>query len=378
MKPSLLFLLPALVVAGCSSEDTPGSGSPVAAAPSEDSAEATVQYIVDGLQQGQPVVLWNSLPESYQSDVNDIVHTFGENMDPQVWTSLTTIVKDVHKLLVDQKQFIVNHPDVKESADKDSVGDTVDQIAGLLDSLLAAAGDLEKLKTFDGGEFLSNSGADMVQQFNAISKLGQKMNPTGEAAPTLADLQDVKVETVTSNDETATLKIISPDGKEEITKWTKTEGKWLPTEMVEGWDQSVSEAKAGLAGLQNQEQKAQMQMGVMMASGMISGVLAPLQNAKSQEDFNQAVAGLQQSAGAMIPGMGGMGGPPAGFDSPPPSFGDPDVTVEGPTEVPETTTEEVSEPKETSTEEVKEEAPDEVNTEGPADTEASAEAGSDQ
>lgn len=378
MKRSILLLIPLLLAAvGCSQDDTASDSSTVAAAPTEDSAEATVRYITDGLGKGQPVVVWNALPESYQADVNGLVQTFGQNMDPQTWTTLTTMVRDVHKLLVEKREFIVNHPAVAASDDPEAAAETVDHIAGLLQSVLDGAGDLEKLKTFDGAEFLDNTGADIVQQANAIAKLGAAINPAAPAAPELSDLEKVTVETVTSTEDSATLKITSPDGTENVEKFTKVEGKWLPAEMVAEWDESIAEAKAGLAELQDQEKQAQMRMGVMMVSGMASGMLASLQNASTQEEFNQALEGLQQSAAGMLPGMGGMGsptGPPPGFGAPP-SFGDP-APGEGTQPAPETAPESESAPESEAAPET--DSVDEVKADSEADAEAAPEGESNQ
>ncbi|MEQ9408490.1 MAG: hypothetical protein RIK87_12220 [Fuerstiella sp.] len=353
----LHLLLPLALLAGCGTEEKPPAGEEtVAAAPEEDSAEATVRYIMDGVRNGQPVVAWNSLPPSYQTDINDIVRTFGASMDAEVWKQVMSLLGNVHQLLVDKQEFIVNHPAIAESENPEAAKESVGHVAGLLKTILDSTGNLEKLKQFDGGEFMKTSGSALVKQIDAMARLA----PTGPAAGPvgLAALDAVQIETVTSTDTTATLKMTSPDGKEEEQEFVKVDGKWLPKDMAENWDQQVSDAKQGLAELP--AQMGQMRMQVAMATGMVSGILTPLQSAETQEQFNQAVAGLQQSA------MGFMGGPP-GAGPGPGGFGPPGS--QPPTVVPESLN---TPPTESPA------APEEPAPEEPAAEEAATEASKSQ
>ena len=70
-RPTMLLMLPLAFAVGCGGNDvgtTEGAnGVKVAAGPSEDSAEATVRYIMDGVKDGQPIVAWNALPRASKS-----------------------------------------------------------------------------------------------------------------------------------------------------------------------------------------------------------------------------------------------------------------------------------------------------------------------
>ncbi|MFY9253669.1 MAG: hypothetical protein WAO83_09455 [Fuerstiella sp.] len=311
----LLLLLPAVLAVGCSKDDADGSAgssssAAVVAAPTEDSAEATMQYLMDGMKAGQPVVVWNSLPENYQSDINGLVQTFGTNMDPETWKQSIGLLSTVHKLLVDKQDFILNYPALATSENADAMKKAIPQIAGFLKTIIDGSSDLESLKTFDGATFLSTTGANLVSQFDAIVSLVP--NPTG-AVNGLAAIDSVKIETIESTDSTATLKITGTDSKDDEQKFVKVNGKWLPENMTKDWDKNVQSAREALA--QMPEKTGEMKMQVMMASGMVGGMLAPLQSAENQEQFNAALDGLAQSAMGMM--MGGMGGgAPASFGAP--------------------------------------------------------------
>lgn len=310
MSKNWLLTLPLTLLIGCSGGDDAGGGGGSASGPKEDTAEATVLHIMDGVRNGHGEVAWEALPASYQEDLNGLVKSFAEGMNPQMWKQITDVVASVHKLTVDKKEFIMNHPAVAESDDPETAKKSIDQVSGLLKTILDAAGDLEKLKSFDGGEFMKTTGSSLITQLDALSKLAPQQAASGPVG--LAAIDSVKVETVTSSDSSATLKIIQPDGKEETQEFIKVEGKWIPKDMADGWESQIAAAKISIADLPNKA--AEMQMSVMMVTGMVSGVLTPLQSAETQEQFNEAVAGLQQSAmGLMMGGGGGIGGPPPGF-----------------------------------------------------------------
>ena len=161
---------------------------------------------------------------------------------------------------------------------------------------------------------MTTSGTQLVQQFDAISKIAP-----AEAAPGpvgLAMLDEVKIETVESSDTAATLRSTGPDGTEKTLEFVKHEGKWLPKDMVSDWDRQMADAKQALESLPQQLEQARPM--VTMVTGSVSGALTPLQSAETQEQFNSAVEGVQQMAMAMFMQQmgGGLGGPPGELSVP--------------------------------------------------------------
>lgn len=301
------ILLLALPVAFCGCGDQPAADvsqtaelATAASAPA-DTAEASMRQLVDGMKDGQLIVVWNALPASYQKDVNELVQTFGANMNPEAWGQVTSVLKSVQKLLVDKHEFIVNHPAVAGGNDPATTAQGVEQIAGLLNTIVENASDLEALKTFDGAQFANAAGSKIVEQVMALSKLAP-----GAAGGSASPFEGVSIETVTSTDTTATLKMTRPDGSSETQDFVKHEGKWLPQDMVADWPQKMAEARGALQQLP--DQAAQMKGQAMMLSGMVSGLLTPLQSAETQEQFNAAAGNLMASAGMFM--GGGMSGPP--------------------------------------------------------------------
>ena len=97
---------------------------------------------------------------------------------------------------------------------------------------------------------------------------------------------------------TAATTNIEVDGQPPVeAKLKKVDGKWLPAEFVDGWDEKVAQAKAGIAALDMSANKPQ----AMLMLGMAENVLNQLLAAPDQNAFNTAIATVMQ----MIPGLGG-------------------------------------------------------------------------
>lgn len=306
MKKLSLLLLPIALLSGCTGDSDSAATGPTA--PSEDTAQATLEFIQTGIKDGRPEVLWHAMPESYQNDVNGLVQQFAESMDADVWGQSIGLLQSVHSILTEKSEFITGNQFVASNPEMKS---SIPMIADLLGSLIDGAGDLEKLKSFDGGTFMSTSGKDMMKHFEKLSALNPSANNVS-----LDSFYGATIETVESTDTTATLKITKEDGETETQNFVKHEGKWLPLDMVQEWEDNMKKARESLAGMpEGIQQSKGMVLGV---TGMASGALSPLKSAETQEQFDAAVMSLVGQMGQFAPMMGGglpgMGG---GMEPPP-------------------------------------------------------------
>ena len=103
----------------CSSSATAPVSGPPAAAPAEredDSPEAAVRRVAQGLQENRPQVLWESLPPSYRTDVNALVRNTAQRMDPEIWSRSVAIVRRAAALLKAKREFLLQHPGLHDNA----------------------------------------------------------------------------------------------------------------------------------------------------------------------------------------------------------------------------------------------------------------------
>ena len=59
--------------------------------------ECLVTTPIKALEEKNPKLLWDMLPASYQSDINELVQEFAKNMDAQLWTAGVEFLSETGK-----------------------------------------------------------------------------------------------------------------------------------------------------------------------------------------------------------------------------------------------------------------------------------------
>ena len=279
-------------------------------------AEAAVRAFTQQLEQGNAHAVWDALPPRYQSDVNDVVHTFAENMDAQLWSVGVGIFQKAVRVLKDKKPFILGHPALQENpVDDATMNANWDGLVGIFDLIVASElADLDKLKAVDVGQFLNGTGKQIMEKMTALAEAVDQSGVNVEDFPGMqvdampfAQLSQMQISTISSDGDTAVLKFVTPDGeggqKEEEVKFVLVDDKWLPGELVTDWDEGMVQIKQALTGMPQQLQANKQK--AMMPMMMVGGVLDQLLAAQTQEDFNKVIDGITQM---FMPDMGDMEG----------------------------------------------------------------------
>ena len=267
--------------------------------PQRETAEGTVKAIIESVSGGDAGAIWAALPEGHQNDVTELVQGFGNGMDRIVWKQVHGIVGKIHGLLDTKTEFIVGSQLVQESGQAEMVKVVVPAVAGLLKTILDST-TLEALKSFDGQQFFSGPASQLLKQGDSLAQIVPD-------AVSLASLSGATVETISDDDDKATLKITSPEGEAEEVEFVRVDGHWLPADIQNDWDSQMASAKEGLATLPDASKQLRGQ--VPMIAGMITGTLAPLEAAQDQEQFDTALAQAQAAVMPLILGAMGGGGP---------------------------------------------------------------------
>ncbi|MEX1096939.1 MAG: hypothetical protein WED34_12910 [Planctomycetales bacterium] len=321
------------LAAGCSGETSRPSGESVspgapteaaptaapadrrAAKPQADAADA-VNAVFDGLRNDRPQAVWEFLPASYQRDVNRLVREFAERMDPVVWDRGVETVRRAVRLLDTHRELILHTPALAGNAAGAAApppealtelrakwGGTHALLALLVDSELA---DLERLKEFDGGEFLAGTGRRRLAQSDALSEaLGIEALDAGRKER----LAGAAAELVSSSAEGAMVAIAGPHGEIEEVSFVLVEGKWIPRALRDGWPERI-----GLLRRQAVEEfPATVERNretILRRFETISAILARLEAAQSTAEFQAAVVAAMPEAVAMLKEIGVLPEPP--------------------------------------------------------------------
>jgi hypothetical protein len=286
---ALLFL----PLAGCTHETTPDEAAKVMAT---------------GMLENKPQLYWETLPPSYQKDVDGLVKEFAEKMDPEIWDSGFGIAKKVVRIVKEKKEFLLESPMLPFTGmDPAVLKENWDDIAKAASILLNSdISELDKLKQLNIQEFLSTTGADLMEHATAVSK----NIPEGEFISTsMKEMKNAKFTLLKMEGDTATVRMEVP-GKDGTTntddaEMVKVEGKWILKEVADGWPESMKKAREFLAGLNTKEMQ-ENKAPLLAKMKMIDTRLNLLLDAKTSEKFNDELSSIVMTAM-----MGGGGGPPS-------------------------------------------------------------------
>ncbi len=296
----------AMFMAACGDSGS-DAAAPAAKAEFPDAPDAAMKFIASELAAGNGGILWQAMPTSYQNDVSEIVNLVGTKLDAEVYDQGFALVSKLSQVVADKQDFIINTSiagEAKSAEEKAEMKAAWPAVVSFLNTLNSSQiTSLEGLQNFNGQDFFDTTVSELLKQLDGIAALsGDEFR--------LADLSDMAVKVVESTEDTATLEVSIPGEEPDTGTYQKVDGRWLDQEMAAGWAEGVAEAKAQLAAL-TPEEMAKNKPQVIMAYGMFDGILTNLQNAETQEQFDQALQGaMMPIMGLMMMGGGmGMGAP---------------------------------------------------------------------
>lgn len=373
-----LLILAAVLSTGCSREDRDGAADdddqtqsssppqqradpaadvdegrqPVPAAP--DSADAAVLAVARGIAQNRPEALWEFLPPSYRRDVNDTVHEFARRMDAELWDRTFLFLDRVTKLCRKHRDTILSSPALQQAdgIDSSALAANWDRALGLVDLLVDSdLSDLQKLKRFDGGRFLANTGGDLMQQLAALDALLHGPRDDADTLP-WNRLAGLKATLVSAEGDAAVVRLEFPESDEKVTPpftkggpggvergeepaeehgedsvppltppykggepaevaFVRIEGKWVSRSMAAGWKPAVASIRADLRARLAPDVLAANKVQVLAMLDSIDPLLTRLEQAQSPTEFQKALDETK-----LIEGVLALLPPPAGGDWP--------------------------------------------------------------
>ena len=275
---------------------------PKAEAPAGDlDAKGTVEAVFKALQAKDLVSVVNLMPAKYMTDIDGIVQEFGKTMDKEMWDKSIAVMDKVVKVGVAQKAGLAEMiAGMGIPAKKEDLEKAVDAIAEIW-ALLKETGitDLEKLKTFSTSEFAKAALPKITEKIWAFADGTQKAQV--QAAMAVLTTAQVKVLETTKNEKFGEVVEVEINiaGEAEKGKMVKVDGKWIPQEMAEEWDEAMAEAKKGLLEMAAELPKSK-------AEAMAG--LAQVETALDQVEKTGDLTSLQ-ALGGMMMGMPGPGAP---------------------------------------------------------------------
>lgn len=265
------------------------AGWTAALASPQETADLAIQRVYDGVEQGRLEVAWQALPPSYQSDVSNLLKSLAPETETELelWNQSMGVMTKLQRLLREKGDYILGHPmlaaQVPDQSKLDEFRGYMSGIADFLEIIFSSAlTDPQKLASLDIGAYLADVGPRVYKIFRELESKSSTGQTEGKTIITL----------VSSEGETARLSFQEPGEEAEEKDFVLVEGKWLPKEMVDGWDEQMAEVQGTLemAALQAQDEEMIAQQRMML--GMLDQSLDQMLAANSQEEFTNAAQAL--------------------------------------------------------------------------------------
>jgi hypothetical protein len=274
---------------------------------------ASFNQLMAELAEGNVGATWNAVPASWQNELNDLLRLVGEKMPAATWDKSFGLIKRIGKVLDSKSELFAGMLAAQLGPDqsKEEVVSSLKSFGKVL--ILLGESDLAtvaKLKQVDLGAVADTTGSKLFKMILNNELLNSQIaeESEGEIKSLKAGILATKAELISTEGETAKIKITSPEGKVEEEDVVKVDGKWVLKGMADDYAKSFATAKEDLAKALDEMPKNQMQVGMVM--GMLDGVIGSFEKAQSPEDIQQAIAGLGPMAGMFMGAAmsGGLGG----------------------------------------------------------------------
>jgi hypothetical protein len=219
---------------------------------------APVDAARSAARSGRPVIVWKALPSTWQSQGDELVHEVAKAVPADLYDKGMETMGKLFTVLKTKKKFVLGSSMTKAGMAK-----------------MTPAQKQQILDSYD--EFVVFGKAVTTSSLSSSAKLSKA---TVSGIPQSVQLSMSQV------------------------PMSKVAGSWVPTPMVAQWPEYATWMKAGIAQMAQQfaagnpkAQRAQMMM--QMGIGMVETSLDAMAKAKTQKEFDQAVAGLASFVGAI-------------------------------------------------------------------------------
>lgn len=240
------------------------------------SAAAAFQKTLVAFQEGRLDLVYESLPASYQTDVESLVHLFAEKMDADIWTQSFGLAGKLAAVMKSKKELILNFDAFRNHPQVELMKPNWDQFAaGLQEAASSDVANLGYLKQCEVKKLL-------VSANRAIS--GVPMPKFG----------NIDVSSIRQDETSATLSYRElPDGERREVEMSKVDDQWLPKTVASGWADGIAEARKRID--QIPEQIAANKASITKILDSAAKSLERIQQARNADEFAAALPPLMFS-----------------------------------------------------------------------------------
>lgn len=304
---------------------------------SADTPDAVVKQFLAAVENNEFERIWDLLPKSYQTQINGLFQEFGAQVDADLWNKSFNMANRYISTMLTKEEMVYQTPEmqeqlntIKSSAAMMGAGTvdwlTVEKLRSLSDpfnkiSILLINSEFsssQKLKSFDGRVFFAKTISPIAENLRTLVELiveeasqveELKSNPQIQMLLQQADIgkffDGIKVSVKTQQEESAVV-VIKVMGTPTEFSMVKVEGKWIPQSMAGMFSLSMGMAKAQIPMLA--QQVNMMKDRVLPALDEVEPLIAAVQKANTQDEFNAAYTEMNSQAPQIVANALGMPG----------------------------------------------------------------------
>jgi hypothetical protein len=261
--------------------------------------DGTVQTIASEVANDRPQVLWQALPASYQADIRDVIVAFADKLDADLWNRTFTVLGKIARVAKEKKEFILatigeTANDEFKEQNLEELEQNWDKVVAIFDTIVNSdIKTVNGLRSLDPGKFLATTGSRLSTNIKDLAIVVSDE----DIAEACEKFSQTKVSAVSTEGDKATVSIEVPGQEKKTVELVRFEGKWLPAEMVANWDTGIAKVKESISQIDFKGPSREMYLGVL---GQFEQTLDQLLAANSQQEFDQAAAGLKATFGGLL------------------------------------------------------------------------------
>ncbi len=252
---------------------------------------ATVRHAFNAVESNQPDRLWDLLPASYQHDMQALMVAFATTADADTWNRVRNLLARFSRALDKQNELVFGAVAQRKPMTDAEAARLREWIAAVskLSGYLAVnpITDRERWQQGRLRDLLAVEGRALIVLLQTLS----------ESMPDADDnlwqkTRDANVELLSIDGDEASVRVTIADDEDDITL-KRVEGRWIPAEMAENWQQTAREMQQQIADMDPATPEGrQGRMQTQMVLGMIDGMLTHFEQAESEDELAQIVNSL--------------------------------------------------------------------------------------
>jgi hypothetical protein len=255
----------------------------------EKTPDAVVLQVTKAINDNQPQVLFQALPDSYQKDINSLVSDAAKKMDGEIWTEGRGLIQSILTIAKTKKELILNTQMLASAPDKEALNKSWDESIGVLTMLLDSdLADLDQLRKGNVANLLADSGSKIMKKAAELYA-----SQPDQADNILKKISGIKATVVSQEGDSAKVKIETEGETPEEIDFVRVEGKWIPKDLADGFATQIAEIRENLAELDytTEEGKATKTQ-ILGQIAMVKTVLEQAEAAQTSADFDGILMGL--------------------------------------------------------------------------------------